>query len=67
MRSGKAWNVPAEFYSPLEQGVVQLTSASNKKEAADFLAFLKTASARATLEHYGFSLPPPLPAARHKL
>lgn len=67
MRSGKCWEVPADLYPHVEQAVVLLASASNKKEAADFLAFLKTSSARAALEGYGFTLPPPPPPARHKL
>jgi molybdate transport system substrate-binding protein len=67
MGSGKYWEVPADFYPHVEQAVVLLASSENKKAAADFLAFLKTPPARATMERYGFNLPPPPPPARHKL
>jgi molybdate transport system substrate-binding protein len=57
MKSGKTWEIPRESYPPLEQAVVLLKSSPNKSAARAFLAFLRTEPARATLAHYGFTLP----------
>src|SRR5438477_1224803 len=46
---GKFWVVPADYYPPLEQGVVVLSRSQHKKEAADFLQYLKTKDASETL------------------
>jgi molybdate transport system substrate-binding protein len=67
MKSGKFWSIPADKYPTVEQAAVLLTASSNKQAAMSFLAFLKTPTARATLERYGFSLPPAAPASKHKL
>jgi molybdate transport system substrate-binding protein len=67
MKSGKFWAIPADKYPTVEQAAVLLTASSNKQAALSFLAFLKTPTARATLEWYGFSLPLAAPAAKHKL
>src|SRR5271165_1432909 len=52
---GKYWEVPADAYPPLAQGVVVLTHSQHKKEAADFLQYVKDNAA--VLKKYGFSLP----------
>jgi len=57
MKSGKTWEIPRDSYPPLEQAVVLLKSSPNKPAARAFLAFLQTEPARATLAHYGFTLP----------
>jgi molybdate transport system substrate-binding protein len=67
MRSGKYWVIPTDKYPPVEQAAVLLAASSNKESAISFLAFLKTPSARALLERYGFFLPPAAPASKHKL
>jgi molybdate transport system substrate-binding protein len=54
---GKFWVVPADYYPPLEQGVVVLSRSQHKKEAADFLQYLKTTDAFDVLRKYGFTLP----------
>lgn len=54
---GKFWVVPADYYPPLEQGVVVLSRSQHKKEAADFLQYLKTKDASEALRKYGFTLP----------
>jgi len=54
---GKFWVVPADYYPPLEQGVVILSRSQHKKEAADFLRYLKTKDASDVLRKYGFTLP----------
>jgi len=55
---GKYWEVPADFYPPLAQGVVVLSHSQHKKEAADFLEYMKTKEVSELLEKYGFTLPP---------
>jgi molybdate transport system substrate-binding protein len=54
---GKFWVVPADYYPPLEQGVVVLSRSLHKKEAADFLQYLRTKDASEVLRQYGFTLP----------
>jgi molybdate transport system substrate-binding protein len=55
--SGRFWLIPADYYPPLEQGVVILSRSQHKKEAADFLQYLKTKDASEVLRKYGFTLP----------
>lgn len=55
--TGKFWIVPADYYPPLEQGVVIVTKSQHKKEAADFLEYLKTKEAADVLRTFGFTLP----------
>ncbi len=54
---GKYWIVPADYYPPLAQGVVILSHSQHKKEAAEFLGYLKTKESSDLLRKYGFSLP----------
>jgi ABC-type molybdate transport system substrate-binding protein len=54
---GRYWVVPADYYPPLEQGVVIVTKSQHKKEAGDFLAYVKSKDAADILRHYGFTLP----------
>ena len=67
MKSGKFWAIPADKYPAVEQAAVLLTASFSKQAAMSFLDFLRTPTARATLERYGFFLPPAAPAAKHKL
>jgi molybdate transport system substrate-binding protein len=54
---GKYWEVPADSYPPLVQGVVVLSHSQHKKEAADFLEYIKTKESSELLRKYGFTLP----------
>jgi molybdate transport system substrate-binding protein len=54
---GKYWEVPAEFYPPLAQGVVVLSHSQHKKEATEFLDYIKTKDVGELLRKYGFTLP----------
>ena len=54
---GKYWEVPADYYAPLAQGVVAISRSSHKKEAQQFLDYLKTNAAKEVLQKYGFTLP----------
>ena len=54
---GRYWEVPADFYPPLAQGVIVLSHSQHQKEAAEFLAYIKTAEVSEVLQKYGFTLP----------
>ena len=54
---GKYWEVPAEAYPQLAQGVVVLSHSEHKKEAAEFLEYVKTKETGDLLRKYGFTLP----------
>jgi molybdate transport system substrate-binding protein len=54
---GKYWEIPMEAYPPLDQGVVVLSHAPHKKEAAAFVEYIKSKQAGDTLRGYGFALP----------
>jgi molybdate transport system substrate-binding protein len=59
LSSGKRWIVPTDLYSHIDQGLVLLKSSPNKHAARSFLNFFYSPKARATLEQYGYSMPPP--------
>ncbi|HUO17542.1 MAG TPA: molybdate ABC transporter substrate-binding protein [Verrucomicrobiae bacterium] len=52
---GKYWEIPADAYPPLAQGVVVLSHSQRQQEAEDFLNYVKANGS--TLKKYGFSLP----------
>jgi molybdate transport system substrate-binding protein len=54
---GKYWIVPAESYPPLAQGVVVLTHSQHKKEASEFVEYVKGKDCTELLRKYGFSVP----------
>jgi len=54
---GKYWEVPADAYPPLAQGVIVLSHSQHKKGAAAFLQYIKTKEAAELLRKYGFTLP----------
>jgi molybdate transport system substrate-binding protein len=56
---GKYWEIPAEAYPPLAQGLVVLSRSKQKKEAAAFVEFVKSKDVGEVLTSYGFTLPPP--------
>src|SRR5579863_643325 len=57
MGKGKYWEVPAEAYPALAQGAVVLSISQYKKEAAEFLEYVKTKESGELLRKYGFTLP----------
>jgi molybdate transport system substrate-binding protein len=54
---GKYWEIPADAYPPLAQGVVVLSRSPHKKQAADFLDYIRTKQSAEQLRKYGFTLP----------
>lgn len=67
MKDGQHWEIPADLYRPLEQGVVILKSSTNQQAAQDFLKYLRTAEAQALLARYGFTTPPVDAGTSHHL
>jgi molybdate transport system substrate-binding protein len=53
---GKFWEVPAEDYPALAQGVVVISSSRLKDEDRKFLEYVKTKAAGDVLRTYGFTL-----------
>ena len=54
---GKYWEVPADFYPVLAQGLVILSQSRCKREAAEFLEYIKGKDTAELLRRYGFSVP----------
>jgi molybdate transport system substrate-binding protein len=54
---GKYWEVPSDYYPPLAQGLVVLSHSAQKEDAAQFVAYIKTAESADLLRQYGFSVP----------
>jgi molybdate transport system substrate-binding protein len=54
---GKYWEVPLDAYPPLAQGVIVLSDSQHKKQAAEFLEYIKTKEVAELLRNYGFTLP----------
>jgi molybdate transport system substrate-binding protein len=54
---GKYWEVPAEDYPPLTQGVVVVSRSQHKKEASAFLDYIQTGEVAQMLRKFGFTLP----------
>ncbi len=51
---GKWWEVPADTYNKLEQGVVLTKAGANNPLAKAYVEFLRTDEARAIFDKYGF-------------
>lgn len=56
LKSGSAWVVPSNLYSPIRQDAVVLTKGGNKAVVTAFIAYLKGNKARAVIRSYGYDL-----------
>jgi molybdate transport system substrate-binding protein len=54
---GKYWEVPLDLYPPLAQGVIVLSHSQHKKDASQFVEYIKTKEVAELLRRYGFTLP----------
>ena len=59
---GRAWDIPEDLYTPIQQGAVILRGAANPQGARQFLDYIKMPATAALLERYGFALPRMVPA-----
>ena len=67
MRGGKHWEIPKDFYPPLEQTAVILKATKDKAAAQDLMRFVAEGRGRKILDDAGFSLPGgSQPSTRHK-
>jgi ABC-type molybdate transport system substrate-binding protein len=55
---GKYWEVPAESYPRLAQGVVVVSHSQHKKEAAELIQYIKSKEVVDLLKNYGFRVVP---------
>lgn len=56
LKSGSAWVVPASLYRPIRQDAIALNKGRGKPAVEAFLAYLKSAPARAIIGSYGYDL-----------
>ncbi len=54
---GRYWQIPAEAYPPLDQGLMIISRSRRKKQAAAFVEYIKTSESANILSRYGFTLP----------
>jgi len=54
---GSAWEVPTDFYQPIEQQAILLRKSRQPTAAKEFLAFVKGREAREILNRFGYSVP----------
>jgi molybdate transport system substrate-binding protein len=57
MAGGKAWDIPASLFPPIEQAAVILKTSSNQKDTRAFLEFVRSSEGQAILAKHGFALP----------
>jgi molybdate transport system substrate-binding protein len=54
---GRAWNIPENLYTPIQQGAMVIRAAANPQGALQFLDYIKMPATAALLQRYGFALP----------
>ncbi len=54
LQTGSGWIVPAELYTPIRQDVVLLNRTDSEQAAREFLDFIRSDTARAIIESYGY-------------
>ena len=54
---GRYWEVPLDFYPPLNQSAIVISRSQQKTRAAQFLEYLRKPEAIAVLRKYGFTVP----------
>jgi molybdate transport system substrate-binding protein len=54
---GRAWSIPDNLYTPIQQGVVAVRAAANPQGGRQLLDYIKMPATAALLERYGFVLP----------
>ncbi len=63
--SGSLWEIPGDYYKPIEQAAVLLQRGEKNPAALAYLEFLKSDAAREVIESYGYGLAPvPSPAEK---
>lgn len=57
MKGGERWEIPGEFYSPIQQAAVMIKSSANQVAAKAFLEFVKSDEGQKILSSYGLAPP----------
>ncbi len=57
--AGKYWELPADSYPEMMQGVAILSSSKHKSAAQAFIDYISSAEGAAVLQQYGFRVPSP--------
>jgi molybdate transport system substrate-binding protein len=57
MKGGERWEIPADYYPPILQKAVIVTSSPNKNAANAFLAYVKSDQGHKILSQYGLTPP----------
>lgn len=57
-QEGTLWQVPQEHYAPIEQQAILLSKGAENAAAKDWLIFLRSKSARAIIEGFGYETQP---------
>ncbi|MGC2108089.1 MAG: molybdate ABC transporter substrate-binding protein [Candidatus Korobacteraceae bacterium] len=55
--AGEYWELPADTYPEMQQGVAILSSSRHKQAAQAFIDYISSAEGTAVLEQYGFRVP----------
>jgi molybdate transport system substrate-binding protein len=56
LKSGSAWLLPSDLYTPIKQDAVLLTSAKDNQVAKAFITYLKGSEAQEIIRAYGYSV-----------
>jgi molybdate transport system substrate-binding protein len=54
--AGTLWEVPEDYYAPIEQAAVLLKKGESNPAAIAYLSFLKSSAAREVIERYGYGV-----------
>ena len=55
-KPGTLWQIPDDYYAPIEQAAVLLKKGEENPAAGEFLAFLQSEDAREVIERYGYGV-----------
>jgi len=55
--AGSVWDIPPDYYAPIEQQAVLLRNGEDNPAANAFMAFLKSPAAREIIGSFGYTLP----------
>jgi len=55
-RPGSLWEIPQDYYAPIEQAAVLLKKGADNPAATAFMAFLHSDAARAVIRDYGYDI-----------
>ena len=56
LKSGSAWLIPGDLYSPIRQDAVLLAKGKGKRAANAFITYLKTEKTKAVITAFGYDL-----------